>query len=102
MGSDDGESFTTRGSDNDKSGVNGAVRFSGAWWFDKVCNYALVNGVYRPHPRRWRQWDGVYRPHPRRGRQWDGVNWSIWLGSRYSLQRTQMKIRPQQKSRSAE
>ena len=88
MGSDDGEAFTTKGNDNDKSGVNCAVRFPGAWWFDKVCSYGLVNGVYRHHPRRWKQWDGV--------------NWSAWLGSRYSLQRTQMKIRPQQKNRSAE
>ena len=74
-----GMPFTTKDQDNDnRGGHNCAITFKGAWWYDS-CHYSNLNGLYlRGH-------------HPSYA---DGVNWFHWMGSRYSLKRTEMKIRP--------
>ena len=71
--------FTTRDQHNDnKGGQNCAIKFKGAWWY-KWCHKSNLNGLY-------------HRGH--HSSVADGVNWFHWKGYRYSLKRTEMKIRP--------
>ena len=71
--------FTTRDQHNDnKGGQNCAIKFKGAWCY-KWCHKSNLNGLY-------------HRGH--HSSVADGVNWFHWKGYRYSLKRTEMKIRP--------
>lgn len=70
--------FTTRDQDNDYREYNCAIMFKGAWWY-KGCHQSNLNGFY---------YGGQHSSFA------DGVNWSHWRGQRYSLKRTEMKIRP--------
>ena len=72
-----GIAFSTNDKDNDKWDKNCAEDFKGAWWYDNCCRSNL-NGLYLK---------GNHTSY------FDGVNWSIWKGSRYSLKKTEMKIR---------
>ena len=70
--------FSTKDRDNDLAGYSCAQRFKGAWWY-KSCHDSNLNGFYH---RGKHTSDG------------DGVNWYHWRGDYYSLQKTEMKIRP--------
>ncbi|XP_041377213.1 ryncolin-1-like [Gigantopelta aegis] len=73
-----GQKFTAKDRDLDISLGNCAQKFKGAWWY-KNCMVSNLNGQY------------LAGNHSSFG---DGVNWNGWLGKRYSLKRTVMKIRP--------
>lgn len=74
-----GQRFTTQDQDNDGSDrANCAVKFKGAWWYN-ACHRSNLNCAYH------------HGPHSSRA---VGVNWSKFRGFRYSLKRTEMKIRP--------
>ncbi|XP_049302371.1 ryncolin-2-like [Bactrocera dorsalis] len=81
-----GEKFTTKDSDNDKSidndksKVNCAVTYKGAWWY-KHCHYSHLNGLYL---------GGEY-PKSQEGK---GVIWGSFRGAYYSLKYVHMAIRP--------
>ena len=71
--------FTTRDQDSDNhEHHNCAIKFKGAWWYNK-CHHSNLNGLYLR---------GSHSSHA------DGVNWKGWKGHYYSLKRTEMKIRP--------
>ena len=73
--------FSTKGRDNDlDTGRFCARRFKGAWWY-KRCHHSNLNGLYLR---------GSHTSYA------DGVNWRHWRGHDYSLQKTEMKIRPSQ------
>ncbi|XP_050319697.1 techylectin-5A-like isoform X1 [Bactrocera neohumeralis] len=75
-----GSKFTTKDSDNDKSSVNCAVYYKGAWWYND-CSYSNLNGLYL---------GGEY-PQSQEGK---GVMWNAWRGFYYSLKYVHMAIRP--------
>jgi len=82
----DGAAFSTYDRDNDRAPFNCATsNYKGAWWF-KQCSFVTLNGVYRP--------DG-----PRRSTMYDGLAWDAWLDLYRSLQRTEMKIKRQEKTK---
>ena len=67
--------FSTRNNDNDQySGGNCAVTWTGAWWY-KNCHYSNLNGHYGN--------DGYSK----------GINWRTWKGYSYSLPFAEMKVR---------
>ncbi|GFU00236.1 techylectin-5A [Nephila pilipes] len=70
--------FSTRDRDNDNNRYqNCALVYKGGWWYNN-CHTVNLNGLYL------------------RGRHdtyADGVNWYAWKGFRYSLRKTEMKIR---------
>ena len=72
------QAFTTQDSDHDHINANCAVKFHGAWWYNK-CLKSNLNGHYL-------------------GGRTDvfakGVVWKDWKGLNYSLKKTEMKIRP--------
>ena len=74
-----GMKFSTKDRDNDiKSSRSCAQQYQGAWWYHK-CHESNLNGLYL------------------RGTHTStavGVNWLHWRGHNYSLQITEMKIRP--------
>ena len=71
--------FSTKDRDNDlDSSRFCAQRFKGAWWYEG-CHHSNLNGLY------------LRGRHTSHG---DGVNWLQWRGHYYSLQKTEMKIRP--------
>ena len=76
--SHNGMNFSTKDRDNDVSQRNCAEEYKGAWWYDK-CHRSNLNGRYLR---------GNHTTYA------DGVNWSRWKGYRYSLKKTEMKIRP--------
>lgn len=55
-------------------------RHHGAWWYHS-CSWANLNGLYH---------GGPYST----SRVSDGVKWTTFRGMRYSLQRTEMKLKP--------
>ena len=74
-----GMPFSTKDQDNDnQGGRNCAIRFKGAWWYER-CHHSNLNGLYHR---------GNHSSFA------DGVNWKHWKGYHYSLKRTEMKIRP--------
>ena len=74
-----GMPFTTKDQDNDNKGdYNCAFKYQGAWWY-KDCHHSNLNGLYH---------------RGNHSSPADGVNWKHWKGHRYSLKKTEMKIRP--------
>ena len=74
--------FSTKDRDNDLADYSCAQRKKGAWWYKK-CTESNLNGLYLR---------GKYSSHDNIFPQ--GVNWYSWRGHSYSLQKTEMKIRP--------
>ena len=74
--------FSTKDNDNDKSNKFGhgncAVTYKAAWWY-KDCFESHLNGRYLRGANR---------------KSSEGVSWYLWRGNRYSLKKTEMKIRP--------
>ncbi|XP_046863415.1 ficolin-1-like [Xenia sp. Carnegie-2017] len=73
-----GMEFSTKDSDNDKSSIDCASLYKGAWWY-KSCHASNLNGIYH---------------HGKHSSYADGINWVAWKGHYYSLKFTAMKIRP--------
>ncbi|KAK7090762.1 ficolin-2-like [Littorina saxatilis] len=74
-----GQQFSTKDRDHDKSGLNCAQYFHGAWWY-KGCHVSNLNGEYK-----------TSSSAPSK----DGMNWDTFGGvNTYSMQFTEMKIRP--------
>ncbi|XP_022107436.1 ficolin-2-like isoform X2 [Acanthaster planci] len=70
--------FSTKDRDNDSDDTkNCAVTYSGAWWY-RSCHSSNLNGMYL------RGWTGLHA---------QGIIWFHWKGNRYSLKRTEMKIK---------
>ncbi|ELT94412.1 hypothetical protein CAPTEDRAFT_197507 [Capitella teleta] len=79
MARHNGQQFSTRGADNDiHLSINCADLYKGGWWYFN-CHSANLNGLYLNGP-----FVGDSR----------GVVWSSWKDYRYSLQFTEMKMRP--------
>ena len=79
LGYHNGMKFSTKDRDNDLAYEGScAQRFKGAWWY-QTCHYSNLNGLY------------LRASHTSRA---NGVNWYHWRGYYYSLQKTEMKIRP--------
>lgn len=73
------QSFSTRDQDNDGAqNRNCATGYQGAWWYNS-CRHSNLNGMYYD--------GGAFQLE-------DGVTWYHWKGHKYSLKRTEMKIRP--------
>lgn len=71
--------FSTKDQDNDKkSGANCATIVTSAWWYN-ACNNVDLNAPYL---------GGAHNT------AWRGIIWYDWRGNKYSLRRTEMKIRP--------
>ena len=73
-----GQAFSTKDKDNDKWSKSCAVLYKGAWWYT-ACHASNLNGIYHK---------GKHTSYA------DGVNWKAWLGYKYSLKSTVMKMRP--------
>ncbi|ELT98654.1 hypothetical protein CAPTEDRAFT_196548 [Capitella teleta] len=73
-----GHWFSTVDQDNDVYYASCAARFKGGWWYSK-CHSSNLNGLYL---------NGNHTSYA------DGIEWSAWKGYYYSLQFTEMKIRP--------
>ncbi|XP_058967248.2 techylectin-5B-like [Pocillopora verrucosa] len=74
--------FTTSDHDNDHHrNCNCTTAFKGAWWYS-ACHASNLNGLYL----RGNHSSYAY------GVNWKG--WKGWKGYHYSLERTEMKIRP--------
>ncbi|KAL9982295.1 hypothetical protein ACROYT_G004322 [Oculina patagonica] len=74
-----GMQFSTKDIENDINHVeNCAVTYKGAWWY-RACHWSNLNGLYH---------GGQHDSHG------DGVNWRTFRGLRYSLKRTEMKLKP--------
>ena len=74
--------FSTKDRDNDLDAGLCAQRRQGAWWYQK-CTKSNLNGLYLRGKHS--SLNNTYA---------DGVNWYSWRGHDYSLQKTEMKIRP--------
>ena len=71
--------FSTKDSDNDiYDGKSCAKDYKGAWWYG-LCHEANLNGFYYGGPH-----ESVA----------DGVCWKAFRGFKYSLKRTEMKLKP--------
>ena len=78
MGIHNGQSFSTKDSDNDAADVKHcADEYKGGWWYE-YCHRANLNGIYR---------EGNYT-----GR-FNGIDWNRWKGYNYSLKKVEMKTR---------
>ncbi|XP_055948456.1 techylectin-5A-like [Argiope bruennichi] len=70
--------FSTRDRDNDNNPYqNCALQYKGGWWYNN-CHTVNLNGLYLK---------GRHDTYA------DGVNWYTWKGFRYSLRKTEMKVR---------
>ena len=72
--------FSTKDQDNDPWSSSCAETCKGAWWYGK-CHDSNLNGQY------------LGGPHDTAA---DGINWKKFRGLKYSLKRSEMKLRPQQ------
>ena len=70
--------FSTRDEDNDRSGTDCAGKHKGGWWYQN-CHTSNLNGLY------------LKGRHPKVP---GGVAWLYFRGYRYSLKRTEMKVKP--------
>ncbi|KAL7727423.1 hypothetical protein ACLKA6_017549 [Drosophila palustris] len=70
-----------RNNGNTTTTSNGAVRFTGAWWYNNNTHYSNLNGLY---------FGGEYGSD-QYGR---GVSWYFWRGDYYSYKTVHMMIRP--------
>ncbi|EDO33821.1 predicted protein [Nematostella vectensis] len=74
-----GMAFTTKDQDHDKKADdNCAVLMTSAWWYNS-CRHSDLNGNYRQGE------DPL---------DYNGIIWYTWKGHRYSMKRSEMKIRP--------
>ncbi|KAK2173529.1 hypothetical protein NP493_869g01020 [Ridgeia piscesae] len=73
-----GARFTTKDADHDEYTSNCAHLYKGGNWYTK-CHESNLNGLYK---------HGVTTTYA------DGMCWSGWLGYKYSLKTSEMKIRP--------
>ena len=73
-----GKPFSTRDQDNDGQERHCARVFHGAWWFED-CMRSNLNGMYH---------------HTNPTPYGTGVHWARFKGRKYSLKRTEMKMRP--------
>ncbi|ELU08522.1 hypothetical protein CAPTEDRAFT_19536 [Capitella teleta] len=79
MGYHNGMKFSAKDQDHDTwSGGDCANKYKGGWWY-YYCHDANLNGLYL---------NGAYTGYTR------GIDWSKWKGYHYSIQFTEMKIRP--------
>ena len=74
--------FSTKDSDNDEASGQCAVKYSGAFWYRRCYDVALMN-YYGSGPT------GDYGKTPN-----DVMNWESWYGLEYSLKTAKMMIRP--------
>ncbi|KAM8707452.1 hypothetical protein ACLKA7_011523 [Drosophila subpalustris] len=70
-----------RNNGNTTTASNGAVRFTGAWWYNYNTHYSNLNGLY---------FEGEFGSD-QIGR---GVTWYFWRGDYYSYKTVHMMIRP--------
>ena len=71
--------FSTNDNDNDQKPTGKCAQdFKGAWWYN-LCLQSNLNGLYLK---------GEHSSHA------DGVNWKKFPGLKYSLKRTEIKIKP--------
>ena len=75
-----GQKFTTYDQDNDIYGDNCAEVFRGGWWYGG-CHRSNLNGHY---------YNGSHSAET----EGMGINWFTWKGYKYSLPKTEIKIRP--------
>ena len=79
--SHDGMSFSTKDRDNDSYDImNCAQRVRGAWWYYKCFSVSLNNQYLH----------GYYTSF------YNGIAWAAWHGTKYSLKKVDMKLRPYQ------
>ncbi|XP_078350650.1 techylectin-5B-like isoform X2 [Oculina patagonica] len=72
-----GWAFSTKDRDNDGwSSGNCASASKGGWWY-RACHDSNLNGLYLPGQI-----------------SYAGMSWQYWKNSKYSLKRSEMKIRP--------
>ena len=69
--------FSTNDNDNDIHNDSCALKYKGAWWYEK-CHWSNLNGMY---------YGGQH------GSFADGVNWYTFRGHHYSLKRSEMKLK---------
>ena len=69
--------FSTNDQDNDGYYFQCSRSYKGAWWY-KSCHQSKLNGLYL---------NGSHLSNA------DGVNWLSFRGHRYSLKRTEMKVK---------
>ena len=76
----DDQQFSTYDQDHDQdSARNCAEDFQGAWWY-RACHDANLNGKYGQSDY------GI------------GINWNPWRGYEFSMKKSEMKLRPINKS----
>ena len=71
--------FSTKDEDNDAGEQSCAnIHYSAGWFAD--CFHANLNAKYQLKGEQ--------------DQEWHGIIWNSWKGSKYSLRRTEMKLRP--------